>query len=132
MQQVWHEYVLTMRASGYNTRTPLYVACGLLSYGAADEWQETQNILLHRGIARSLHYKEEFLPEADLKGGLSALNRGGHFTLLRTHCHGGKRQPAVIFSAFDLHLRSECCCASSPVPTRWCRLHWMRPLNLLC
>ncbi|GAB4814797.1 hypothetical protein N2152v2_001843 [Parachlorella kessleri] len=65
--QVWHEYVLTMRAAGYNTRTPLYVACGLLSYGAAGEWQETQDILLHRGIASSLHHKEEFLPEAELK-----------------------------------------------------------------
>jgi hypothetical protein len=65
---VWDGYVAAMRAARFDGATPLYAASGLLTYGAAGQMEATVAALVGAGLASSVHYKEMYLPAAEMAG----------------------------------------------------------------
>ncbi|RMZ53967.1 hypothetical protein APUTEX25_002544 [Auxenochlorella protothecoides] len=64
--RMWHLYTQTMRRAGLDARTPLYVATGLLTYGASKEWAYAQRVLLSKGLASRVVIKNQFVPAFEL------------------------------------------------------------------
>lgn len=65
-QAVWDGYVSSMRAAGFNATTPLYVASGLLTYGASRQLASVVAELRRLGLAARVLYKEALVPDAAL------------------------------------------------------------------
>jgi hypothetical protein len=63
---LWGGYLAAARAAGFDARTPLYVASGLLTYGASAEMDKVAAEIKKEGLASSIHYKEQHLTSADL------------------------------------------------------------------
>lgn len=56
------------RAATFDAGTPLFVASGLLTYGASAEMEKVAAEITREGLASSIHYKEQHLTSADLAG----------------------------------------------------------------
>ena len=67
MQVVWAMYREAMRDAGFNSMAPLYVATGLLSYGAEQEFQSGVNLLISHQLCSEVLYKEQYLPTFELQ-----------------------------------------------------------------
>lgn len=65
--RIWHIYCETMRKAGINATLPLYVATGLLSYGATSEWGLAKRILSGKNLTSQVLTKDEFVPKFELK-----------------------------------------------------------------
>ena len=63
---LWEGYLSAARAAGFDRATPLYVASGLLSYGASAEMDRVAEEIKRGGLASSIHFKEQHLTSADL------------------------------------------------------------------
>lgn len=66
-QVVWHGYIKTMSAVGMDNSTRLYVASGMLTYGASVEMDRTINYLQHMGVCSEVHHKERYIPQEELE-----------------------------------------------------------------
>ena len=67
VQVVWAMYREAMRDAGFNALAPLYVATGLLSYGAEQEFQSGVNLLISHQLCSEVLYKEQYLPAFELQ-----------------------------------------------------------------
>lgn len=65
---VWSMYLNAMRRVGFNASTPLYVATGLLSYGAEQEWEDAKRVLINARVASSVIIKNQYIPDFELEG----------------------------------------------------------------
>lgn len=63
---LWDGYLSAARAATLDAGTPLYVASGLLTYGASAEMEKVAADIKREGLASSIHYKEQHLTSADL------------------------------------------------------------------
>jgi len=63
---LWAGYLSAARAAGFDAGTPLYVASGLLTYGASAEMETVAAEIRGAGLASSIHHKEQHLTPADL------------------------------------------------------------------
>jgi hypothetical protein len=68
-QVVWHGYIKTMTAVGMDNGTRLYVASGMLTYGASVDMDRTIGYLQHMGVCSEVHHKERYIPQEELEGG---------------------------------------------------------------
>ncbi|PSC70539.1 alternative oxidase [Micractinium conductrix] len=66
-QVVWQGYISTMRGVGFNRSTRIYVASGMLTYGASVEMDRTKNYLTHTGVCSRVHHKEQYIPQEELE-----------------------------------------------------------------
>ncbi|KAL4423672.1 hypothetical protein ABPG75_000973 [Micractinium tetrahymenae] len=66
-QVVWQGYISTMRGVGFNSTTRIYVASGMLTYGASVEMDRTKNYLRHTGVCSEVHHKEQYIPQRELE-----------------------------------------------------------------
>lgn len=65
-QVVWHGYVQSMRQALFSPDLGLYVASGLLTYGANDDMDHIIETLKDFGLCNEVHYKELYVPQAEL------------------------------------------------------------------
>lgn len=65
-QVVWRRYIETMRLAGQDSKTPLYAATGVLTYGADVEMNRTIAYLLHMGVCSEVLHKELYVRKEDL------------------------------------------------------------------
>ncbi|KAK9810163.1 hypothetical protein WJX72_005905 [[Myrmecia] bisecta] len=63
---VWHGYVQAMRQAGFASDLVLYVASGLLTYGANEDMMHIVKTLVEFGLCREVHYKEMYIPQAEI------------------------------------------------------------------
>lgn len=66
-QVVWQGYISTMRSVGFNGTSRIYVASGMLTYGASVEMDRTKNYLMHTGVCSRVHHKEQYIPQRELE-----------------------------------------------------------------
>lgn len=64
--RMWHIYTETMLHAGFDAATPLYVATGLLTYGASSEWAYAQKVLLSKDLASRVLIKNQYVPDFEL------------------------------------------------------------------
>ena len=79
LQVVWAMYLQTMKEAGFDANTPLFVATGLLSYGAELEFQGGVSMLIGTHLASEVLYKEQYVPPFELQrecGGGEARREG--------------------------------------------------------
>ena len=67
VQVVWSMYLNTMRKAGFDANTPLFVATGLLSYGAELEFQGGVSMLMGAHLTNEVLYKEQYVPPFELQ-----------------------------------------------------------------
>jgi hypothetical protein len=67
LQVVWAMYLQTMKEAGFDANTPLFVATGLLSYGAELEFQGGVSMLIGTHLASEVLYKEQYVPPFELQ-----------------------------------------------------------------
>ncbi|EFN51509.1 hypothetical protein CHLNCDRAFT_140196 [Chlorella variabilis] len=67
LRVVWKGYISTMRSVGFNSTTRIYVASGMLTYGASVEMDRTKNYLMHTGVCSRVHHKEQYIPQKELE-----------------------------------------------------------------
>ena len=100
---MWANYVDAMKQAGFSAGQGLYIASGLLTYGANDgapclsistlhccvadassdcscccpfaEMDHLVATLKQSGLCKTAHYKELYLPQAEIEGELSLSNR---------------------------------------------------------
>jgi hypothetical protein len=58
---------------GMDNSTRLYVASGMLTYGASADMGRTISYLRHMGVCSEVHHKERYIPQAELEGERPAL-----------------------------------------------------------
>ncbi|KAK9844459.1 hypothetical protein WJX74_002810 [Apatococcus lobatus] len=63
---VWHGYVQAMRQAGFTGDLVLYVASGLLTYGANEDMAHIVKTLKEFGLCSAVHYKEMYIPESEI------------------------------------------------------------------
>ncbi|KDD71689.1 hypothetical protein H632_c4559p0, partial [Helicosporidium sp. ATCC 50920] len=63
---IWDLYLAYLREARFGPDAPLYVATGLLSYGAGAEWEDARRRLAP--YASKLVHKEQVVPEYELRG----------------------------------------------------------------
>eukprot|EP00887_Chlorella_sp_A99_P002549 scaffold6.g2549.t1 len=66
-QVVWHGYIKTMRQVGFDNATRLYVASGMLTYGASVDMDRTIGYLKHVGVCSDVHHKERYIPQSEIE-----------------------------------------------------------------
>ncbi|KAL4423902.1 hypothetical protein ABPG75_001203 [Micractinium tetrahymenae] len=66
-QVVWNMYREKMHEAGFEPTLPLYVATGLLSYGAELEFQGGVNMLVTSHLCSEVLYKEQYVPIFELQ-----------------------------------------------------------------
>lgn len=66
-QVVWHGYIKTMRSVGFDNATRLYVASGMLTYGASVDMDRTIGYLKHVGVCSEVHHKEKYIPQSEIE-----------------------------------------------------------------
>ncbi|KAI3432401.1 hypothetical protein D9Q98_003957 [Chlorella vulgaris] len=64
---VWGMYLDTMAAAGFDAASPLFVATGLLSYGAEIEFKTGVALLIGQGMCSEVLYKEEYVPPFEMQ-----------------------------------------------------------------
>ncbi|KAL3132707.1 hypothetical protein ABBQ32_009214 [Trebouxia sp. C0010 RCD-2024] len=64
---VWNGYVTSMLQAGFTSDLVLYAASGLLTYGANDEMDHLIGTLKDAGLCKDVHYKELYIPQAELE-----------------------------------------------------------------
>lgn len=64
---VWRGYVQSMLQAGFTSDLVLYAASGLLTYGANDEMDTLIGTLKDAGLCKDVHYKELYIPQAELE-----------------------------------------------------------------
>ncbi|GAB4814864.1 hypothetical protein N2152v2_001910 [Parachlorella kessleri] len=62
----WRLHIEAMQEAAFSNSTQLYVACGLLSYGAVVDWNRTTHSILSKGLASAVRSKEDFLSQEEL------------------------------------------------------------------
>lgn len=75
-----------MQEAGFEPTLPLYVATGLLSYGAELEFQGGVNMLVQSHLCSEVLYKEQYMPIFELQRESAVRDRAG-------------KQAAGVFSA---------------------------------
>ena len=68
---MWHGYIKTMRSVGFDNATRLYVASGMLTYGASVDMDRTIAYLKHVGVCNEVHHKERYIPQSEIESELS-------------------------------------------------------------
>ena len=66
--RIWHLYCDTLASARFNASQPLYVASGLLTYGANKDWETAKRVLMSKRLASRIIIKDEFVPKFELKG----------------------------------------------------------------
>ncbi|DBA65894.1 TPA: hypothetical protein ACH3X2_002921 [Trebouxia sp. C0005] len=66
-QVVWRGYVQSMLQASFTSDLVLYAASGLLTYGANDEMDNLIGSLKDAGLCKDVHYKELYIPQAELE-----------------------------------------------------------------
>ena len=66
-QVVWHGYIKTMKQVGFDNATRLYVASGMLTYGASVDMDRTIGYLKHVGVCSEVHHKERYIPQSEIE-----------------------------------------------------------------
>lgn len=100
-QVVWSGYISTMRGVGFNSTTRIYVASGMLTYGASVEMDRTKNYLMHTGVCSRVHHKEQIIPQKELEGLNSEQKALLDFLVLAQ----GQRFAGFGSSTFSFYLR---------------------------
>lgn len=100
-QVVWHGYIKTMTSVGMDSSTRLYVASGMLTYGASTDMDRTINYLRHMGVCSEVHHKERYIPQEELE----ALNSEQKALLDFIVLARGKRFVGFGSSTFSFFLR---------------------------
>lgn len=65
-EAVWNAYVGSMRQAGFTANVPMYVASGLLTYGANDDMNRIIGMLKAGGLCSDVLYKELYIPQAEI------------------------------------------------------------------
>jgi hypothetical protein len=66
-QIVWFGYIKTMRETGFDEKDILYVASGLMTYGANADMSRTVDYLKLMEVASEVHHKERYIPREELE-----------------------------------------------------------------
>lgn len=66
-QIVWLGYIKTMRETHFNATERIYVASGLMTYGASVDMSRTVEYLKLMQVASEVHHKERYIPREELE-----------------------------------------------------------------
>ncbi|KAK9827655.1 hypothetical protein WJX81_004166 [Elliptochloris bilobata] len=63
---IWHNYIQAMSQAGFSAGVGVYVASGLLTYGASQEMADIIKTLTAAGLCSEVFYKELYLPASEI------------------------------------------------------------------
>mmetsp|Transcript_3827 Transcript_3827/g.11047 ORF Transcript_3827/g.11047 Transcript_3827/m.11047 type:complete len:533 (-) Transcript_3827:775-2373(-) len=100
-EALWNAYVQAMRQAGFSRDTPMYVASGLLTYGASDDMNRIIALLKAAGLCSEVLYKELYVDEKEV----AALNSEQKALLDFLVLAKGKAFVGLGSSTFSFYLR---------------------------
>ncbi|KAK9827681.1 hypothetical protein WJX81_007940 [Elliptochloris bilobata] len=63
---LWHSYIQAMKQANFSAGVSVYVASGLLTYGASQEMAHVVEVLTAAGLCSEVLHKEQYLPASVL------------------------------------------------------------------